>query len=231
MSKYKNLEDGISDEMNSLKNRRSRERSKRTNTGGWVVSIDRPEEIYGDPALYYTDEEIKKYARCGGMRRAQEKIAYRILELLGLEPGAKLLDLGCGIGYTALVYKSEGYDVIGIDILTKMLEKAREMGLTIVEGDMRNLSRLFQREEFDAVVSASALQWLKEGKDIGEVATGVNYVLKDKGKLVIQFYPKSEEEMMNTARVFKKGGFEGEIVVDNPENPKKRTIYLVMRKV
>lgn len=223
MDKYKNLEDRLF--MMGKKKHKNRRRHHK-----WVVSIDRPEEIYGDPSLYYTDEEIEKYARCGGMRRAQEKIAYRIIELLDLEKKAKLLDLGCGIGYTTSVYKSEGYDVTGLDILPKMLQKARERGLKVVEGDMRELPNLFDKCSFDAVVSASALQWLKQREDVLKVANGINYVLQDKGKVVIQFYPKSEEEMINTARIFKKEGFNGEIIVDNPENPKKRTIYLVMER-
>ena len=197
---------------------------------GWVVSIDRPEEIYGDPSLYYTDEEIEKYARCGGMRRAQEKIAYRIIELLDLEKKAKLLDLGCGIGYTTSIYKSEDYDVTGLDILPNMLQKAQEKGLKVVEGDMRELPTLFDKSSFDAVVSASALQWLKQREDITKVSSGINYVLRERGRLVIQFYPKSEEEMMNVARIFRRNGFDGEIIVDNPKNPKKRMIYLVMKK-
>ena len=55
--------------------------------------------------------------------------------------------------------------------------------------------------------------------------------LKDKGKLVIQFYPKSQEELMKTARTFKREGFQGQVIVDNPKNPKKRVIYLVMNRV
>jgi len=222
MDKYKNLEDGL-----FIMGKKKHKNKKK---GYKVVSIDRPEEIYGTPSLYYTDEEIEKYARCGGIRRAQEKIAYRIIELLDLEKKAKLLDLGCGVGYTTAIYKSEGYDVIGLDVLPKMLQKAREKGLRVVEGDMRELPTLFDKGSFDAVVSASALQWLKQREDIIKVAYGINHVLRDKGRVVIQFYPKSEEEMMNVARIFKREGFSGEIIIDNPENPKKRTIYLVMNK-
>jgi cyclopropane fatty-acyl-phospholipid synthase-like methyltransferase len=222
MVKYKNLESRL---FMMGKNYKSRRKNRR-----WIVSIDRPEEIYGDPSLYYTDEEIEKYARCGGMRRAQEKIAYRIIELLDLEKKAKLLDLGCGVGYTTSIYQSEGYDVTGLDILPKMLQKAQEKGLKVIKGDMRELPNLFDKGSFDAVVSASALQWLKQREDITKVSFGINYVLRDRGRLVIQFYPKSEEEMMHVARIFKRNGFGGEIIVDNPENPKKRTIYLVMEK-
>lgn len=195
----------------------------------WVVKIDRPEEIYGNPSLYYTDEEIERYARSGGMRRAQEKLAYRIIELLDLEDAA-LLDLGCGVGYTTEVYKEEGYHVTGLDVLPKMLDKARAKGLNVIEGDIRDLRELSKEKQYDAVVSASALQWLKEKQDLSKTASGINYVLKDKGKLVIQFYPKSQEELENTAKIFTREGFEGDIVVDNPDNPIKRTIFLVMNK-
>lgn len=207
--------------------RRNRRRGKER---GWHVKIDRPEELYLDPSMYYTDAEIEKYARSGGMRRAQEKIAHRIMELLQ-EEGIKLLDLGCGVGYTTDEYKKAGYEVVGLDILPRMLEKARERGLNVVEGNMIDLPNLFNKKDFDAIVSASALQWLKAREDLTKVASGANYVLKDNGKLVIQFYPKSQEELMNTARIFKKQGFGGEVITDNPENPKKRTIYLSMRKV
>lgn len=196
----------------------------------WVVKVDRPEEIYKDPSLYYTEEMIEKYARSKAMKRAQEKIAHRIVELLNLEKGVRLLDIGCGVGYTTAVYKLYGYDTVGIDVIPKMLEKAREKGLKVKLGDMRNLQKLFKKESFDAVVSASALQWLKEKEDIEKVAQGINYVLKKDGKVVIQFYPKSEKEMMTVAKIFKKNEFKINIIVDNPNNPKKRTIYVLLNK-
>ena len=196
----------------------------------WVVKIERPEEIYGNPELYYTEEEIEKYALSGGMKKTQEKIAFRILELLELESG-KLLDLGCGVGYTTQIYKNEDFEIIGIDILEKMLEKAREKNINVIKADMRNLQEFFPAKIFDAVVSASALQWIKNEEELERVAYGIYHVLKDKGKIVLQFYPKSHEEMMQTARIFKKAGFEGKLIIDSPENPKKRVIYLVMEKI
>ena len=197
----------------------------------WAVRIDRPEEIHGIPSLYYTDEEIEKYAKSGGMKKTQENITYRILELLNIEKHKKILDIGCGVGYTTNVYQNEGYEVIGLDVLPKMLEKAKAKGLNVVKGDMRNLKDIFKEKEFDAVVSASALQWLKAKEDIEKVASGINYILKNKGKIVIQFYPKSYEELVSTAKIFKKCGFEGEIITDNPDKSIKRVIYLVMKKI
>jgi len=84
-----------------------------------VCKNDRPEEYLADPNIYYTDEEVEKYAHSGGMRRAQEKIAYRVLELLELKPGSSLLDIGSGPGYTAEVYRSKGYNVTCMDLISK----------------------------------------------------------------------------------------------------------------
>lgn len=196
---------------------------------GWKVSIDRPEELLGNPAIYYTDDEVERYARSGGMRRAQEAIAERIIELLEIDKG-KILDLGCGAGYTAEVYKKLGFEVVGLDVLPNMLEKAKEKKLNLVLGDMKQLKMLFNAESFDFVVSASALQWIKEKDDIKKVAEGIYYVLKKAGKFAIQFYPRTEEELINVGRIFKKEGFEGNIVTDSPENPRKRQVYLIMRK-
>lgn len=204
-------------------------KNKDTKGKGWKISIDRPEEMYGEPSLYYTADEVERYARSGGIQKTQQKIAERILELLKLKSG-RILDLGCGPGYTMEVYKNAGFDVLGLDILSNMLNKAREKGLNCIQGNMKDLPVIFKRDEFDGVVSASALQWLKQAQDVEQVARGIYYVLKEKGKFVIQFYPKSQDEMMKTAKIFKNAGFEGQIIVDNPHNPIKRVIFIVMQK-
>jgi len=198
---------------------------------GWAVKNERPEEYLTGPHEYYTDLEIESYARSGGMKRAQQQLAYRILDLLGLEKGKKLLDLGCGSGYTMDVYASEGYNVAGLDIVPGMVSKAKSKGLNVTEGDMTKLKDIFQENEFDGVVSASALQWIKDNDRLKEVIKGIYHVLKENGRTVIQFYPKSYNEVVQISRMFKKQGFEGEAVIDNEDDPRKRTVYLVFKKV
>lgn len=70
---------------------------------GWVVKNDRPEEYLKSPEIYYSDEEVEKYSRSGGMERAQQKIASRVLELLDLKNPSLILDLGSGPGFSAEV--------------------------------------------------------------------------------------------------------------------------------
>jgi SAM-dependent methyltransferase len=78
---------------------------------------------------------------------------------LGITPGLKVLDLGCGDGTTALPAARLGADVLGVDIASNLVEagnrRAQAEGLTncrFQEGDATNLSGLADRS-FDLVVS------------------------------------------------------------------------------
>jgi len=78
---------------------------------------------------------------------------------LGIFPGLKVLDLGCGDGTTALPAARLGADVLGVDIASNLVaagnKRAREEGLTnckFQEGDASNLHEL-KDDSFDLVVS------------------------------------------------------------------------------
>src|SRR6187402_1442506 len=78
---------------------------------------------------------------------------------LGITPGMKVLDLGCGDGTTALPAARLGADVLGVDIARNLVEagnrRAQEEKLTncrFQEGDAINLSELADRS-FDLVIS------------------------------------------------------------------------------
>lgn len=196
---------------------------------GWKVKSERPEEYLGNPKIYYTDEEIEKYSHSGGMRRAQEKIAYRVLEFLKGK-NLKILDMGSGPGFTAEIYRSEGHNVTCLDLMEGMIEKAKEKDLPSVVGDMRDVGEIFKGKKFDAVVSVSALQWIKKKEEIARIAKGVFSLLEKGSPFVVQFYPQTEKEMKEVSKVFVENGFSGEIVIDWPEIPKNRLIFLVMKR-
>src|SRR6476646_5607103 len=68
---------------------------------------------------------------------------------LGITPGMKVLDLGCGDGTTALPAARLGADVLGVDIASNLVEagnrRAGEAGLANLrfqEGDATNLEDL-----------------------------------------------------------------------------------------
>src|SRR5262245_27610227 len=82
-----------------------------------------------------------------------------LVKMLGISPGMKVLDLGCGDGTTAIPAAKLGADVLGVDIATNLVEagnrRARGHGLTncrFQEGDVTGLHELADRS-FDLVVS------------------------------------------------------------------------------
>ena len=89
--------------------------------------------------------------------RFMEKDAEEFFQRLGVTPGTRLLDVGCGAGQLALIAARAGARVTGSDIATNWLAKARARaaaeGLEIVfeEGDAESLP--YDDAQFDAVIS------------------------------------------------------------------------------
>ena len=79
-----------------------------------------------------------------------------IIDLLGYEPPARILDLACGHGRHAIPLAGRGYQVTGFDLSGVFLEQARAdarnagVDVEFVQGDMRELP--FEAE-FDAVIN------------------------------------------------------------------------------
>jgi len=62
----------------------------------------------------------------------------RVEALVGLEPGGRVLDLGCGPGLLAIAYAGRGMRVIGVDPEPEMLEAARQLAAEVgVAVDLR----------------------------------------------------------------------------------------------
>src|SRR6516162_4584804 len=82
-----------------------------------------------------------------------------IVASLGITPGMKVMDLGCGDGTTALPAARRGAEVLGVDIAANLVEagntRAQTDGLTncrFQQGDATNLSGLADQRS-DLVVS------------------------------------------------------------------------------
>ncbi|MEK6954693.1 MAG: methyltransferase domain-containing protein [Candidatus Micrarchaeota archaeon] len=198
---------------------------------GWKIKRDRPEEKYAGRADEFYATEGAGYEK-NVIRHIQEKILLRGLQLIQFPPNSKLLDVGCGTGIGMVILKKLGFAVEGIDVSKELLAVAKKKKLKVVLGDMREMP--FEAAKFDGVVSISALQWVSsrmgaQGKsDLKQTANEFFRVLKKRGKALIQFYPKSEEEMMLAGKAFKDAGFKVKIEIENENNARKRRIYLIL---
>jgi SAM-dependent methyltransferase len=89
--------------------------------------------------------------------RFMEKDAEEFYRRLGIAPGTRFLDVGCGAGQLALIAARAGAEVTGCDIAVNWLEKAREraaaegLKISFDEGDVEALP--YGDGQFDAVVS------------------------------------------------------------------------------
>ena len=107
---------------------------------------------------------------------------------LGITPGLKVLDLGCGDGTTALPAAVLGAEVLGVDIATNLVEagnrRARSLGLTncrFEEGDASDLHNLHD-DSFDLVVSIFGAMFAPKPFD---VAKEVVRVTRPGGRIVM----------------------------------------------
>lgn len=100
------------------------------------------------------------------------------LELLAVQQGESILDLGCGDGTLAQEIQSRGAIVTGIDIAQDMLTLADDKGIKTLLMPAENLE--FDGE-FNAVFSNAALNWMQ---DYRGVIHGVKKALKPGGRFV-----------------------------------------------
>jgi SAM-dependent methyltransferase len=104
---------------------------------------------------YFDVEYLREYEPLFTLERDRREVA-RIIELLGLPTGARILDVPCGQGRHAHLLAESGFRVDGYDLSAELLTRARARGtgngLRYHRGDMRRLPSGWSNR-FDAVVN------------------------------------------------------------------------------
>jgi len=103
----------------------------------------------------------------GEIYRERQEAALKWIESLALKPESRVLEIGCGAGFLAVVLAQRGLHVQAIDSTEAMVELARrhavEAGvsrlLTVDLGDVCALT--FVDASFDLVVALGVIPWLK----------------------------------------------------------------------
>jgi len=129
--------------------------------------------------------------------------------LLALQPGARVLDLCCGVGRHSLEFARRGFRVTGVDRTASYLgeaqRRATEQSLEIefVQADMRTFRR---PQAFDAVVNYfTSFGYFASDEENRQVLTNAYLSLKPGGRLLIDMMGK---EIL--ARVFTERGWHEE---------------------
>ena len=91
---------------------------------------------------YFDAQYLREYEPIFTAERDRADVA-RLIELLGLPAGERILDVPCGQGRHAHLLAEAGFDVTGLDYSAPLLAVARKRGtgstLRYVRGDMREL--------------------------------------------------------------------------------------------
>ena len=88
------------------------------------------------------------YLRYSFTKGTEQEVDFLVVEL-GLRPGMRLLDVGCGPGRHAHALMARGIEVVGVDIATAFLQAAGDG--TWVRADARRLP--FSDRSFEAAIS------------------------------------------------------------------------------
>ena len=201
------------------------------------VKKEKPEDVHETVFDYYKGENLLNYARSKNIRRIQEKITQRALEILNIkDKNSLILDIGCGPGFSSTYLHELGYKVIALDIIADFLKYYNLSDFNPIVADMCILP--FRTNVIDAVISISALQWIyrnpqnkRERMSLEALFKTLYSILKRNGRAIFQFYPKNNYIMEKIKEIIiNNTDFDGGFIIDNQNNPKKRKVYLFLEK-
>jgi SAM-dependent methyltransferase len=108
---------------------------------------------------------------------------------LGVEGGAAVLDVACGVGRHSIELARRGYEVTGIDLSPTMVQRAEGACLgaprrpSFAQGDMLALD---YEESFDAAFCVGSSFGFFDDQRNADVATRIHRSLKDNGTFLLQ---------------------------------------------
>ena len=103
----------------------------------------------------FTQEQFKEY-----IKRHKQKLKFYKKFI----KGKKILDLGCGFGYSAVSLSYLGYNLVAVDNNEKVIkiikQNAKNFGreIKIIKDDVFNINKKFKKNSFDACISGGLLE-------------------------------------------------------------------------
>jgi len=217
----------------------------------------RPEEacsIGECSQLYYDDRESSRYTTTKQTQAIQSDLTLHALKLLNIHSLSRgeeqhgslvphVLNVGCGSGLCSRMLHEKGIRWVGFDVSQPMLRHAVSFGETaricsgnVFSGDFRHELPL-RSEQFGAVLSISAIQWLLSAKSVSPEKDAslfmkeIDRVLEPGGCFIAQLYVRDDVEiglLVQAAR--QSGGLSGGIFIDFPHTNRAKKKYMCLCK-
>jgi ubiquinone/menaquinone biosynthesis C-methylase UbiE len=116
-------------------------------------------------AAYFDEKVASEYERwyeTGFGRRADLSEKKLIEEFLRFLPRRRLLEIGCGTGHFTRWLRELGFEAVGVDFSTPMLEVATSLSpeVTYLRADAHRLP--FKEDSFDLTVAITALEFVAD---------------------------------------------------------------------
>ncbi len=154
-----------------------------------------------------------------------------------------ILDLGCGTGFSTEMLVERGFRVVGVDVLYDMLSKVKtkknhmknQNNLELILADINYIP--LRSSSINHAISISAYNFITHGADsirdktkiANKTAKSLYKLLKPDGRIIIEFYPKEDEELEMFTTSFHTIGFNGFVIKQNP-NQKSGQTFLLLKK-
>lgn len=120
-------------------------------------------------------------------KEAQSFIDF-LMDKIGLDQGAKILDLACGKGRHSLYLSQLGYDVTGVDLAANSIELANKFSNDNLHFEVRDMRESFVKDEFDLVANLfTSFGYFDDLKDNLKVLNSIEKMMNEDGHFVIDF--------------------------------------------
>ena len=150
-----------------------------------------------------------------GISQWDDDLVDLIVEVLGLNPGERVLDLACGSGEHAVRLAKRGLEVVGVDIAPSLvahcMQRAAEEGaetsclqqVRFQQGDMRELDC---DSEFDAVLLLSGSFGFYDDETNEDVLSRMARALRPGGRVLIDVFDPTQMVVRPPCRTWSQYG-------------------------